>query len=167
MHSKEHKKVSMTQCPRSPVCFSMSSHFSSVSVSNRVDLSPGPWVQLVVCVVLLFCLFCLYLCFHLFLSQEQCCPHRCQASMYFGNPPDSFGLDYLSIFVAQLLQYVDVHKRVILWTDCDYKSIWFFLRLYFLLTRVLDGKDWGQEEKGTTEDEVAGWHHWLSGREFG
>ena len=25
------------------------------------------------------------------------------------------------------------------------------------------GKDWGQEEKGTTEDEVVGWHHWLDG----
>ena len=24
---------------------------------------------------------------------------------------------------------------------------------------------WGQEEKGTTEDEMAGWHHWLDGRE--
>ena len=28
------------------------------------------------------------------------------------------------------------------------------------------GKDWGQEEKGMTEDEMAGWHHWLSGHEF-
>ena len=27
------------------------------------------------------------------------------------------------------------------------------------------GKDWGQEEKGTTEDEMAGWHHWLDGLE--
>ena len=27
------------------------------------------------------------------------------------------------------------------------------------------GRDWGQEEKGTTEDEVAGWHHRLNGRE--
>ena len=27
------------------------------------------------------------------------------------------------------------------------------------------GKDWGQEEKGTTGDEMAGWHHWLDGRE--
>ena len=27
------------------------------------------------------------------------------------------------------------------------------------------GRDWGQEEKGTTEDERAGWHHWLDGRE--
>ena len=29
------------------------------------------------------------------------------------------------------------------------------------------GKDWGQEEKGTTEDEMAGWHQWLDGLEFG
>ena len=27
------------------------------------------------------------------------------------------------------------------------------------------GKDWGQEEKGTTEDEMVGWHHWLNGHE--
>ena len=27
------------------------------------------------------------------------------------------------------------------------------------------GRDWGQEEKGTTEDEMAGGHHWLDGRE--
>ena len=29
------------------------------------------------------------------------------------------------------------------------------------------GKDWGQEEKGTTEDEMVGWHHRLNGHEFG
>ena len=28
------------------------------------------------------------------------------------------------------------------------------------------GRDWGQEEKGTTEDEMAGWPHWLDGHEF-
>ena len=28
------------------------------------------------------------------------------------------------------------------------------------------GKDWGQEEKGTTEDEMIGWNHWLNGHEF-
>ena len=28
------------------------------------------------------------------------------------------------------------------------------------------GRDWGQEEKGTTEDEMAGRHHRLNGREF-
>ena len=27
------------------------------------------------------------------------------------------------------------------------------------------GRDWGQEEKGTTEDEMAGWHHWLDRHE--
>ena len=29
------------------------------------------------------------------------------------------------------------------------------------------GWDWGQEKKGTTEDEMAGWHHPLNGHEFG
>ena len=28
------------------------------------------------------------------------------------------------------------------------------------------GRDWGQEEKGTTEDEMVGWHHQLDGHEF-
>ena len=29
------------------------------------------------------------------------------------------------------------------------------------------GKDWGQEEKGMTEDEMVGWHHWHNGHGFG
>ena len=29
------------------------------------------------------------------------------------------------------------------------------------------GRDWGQEEKGTTEDEMAGWHHRVDAHEFG
>ena len=29
------------------------------------------------------------------------------------------------------------------------------------------GKDWGQEEKGMTEDEMAGWHHQFDGHGFG
>ena len=28
------------------------------------------------------------------------------------------------------------------------------------------GKDWRQEKKGMTEDEMVGWHHWLNGHEF-
>ena len=28
------------------------------------------------------------------------------------------------------------------------------------------GRDWGQEERGMTEDEMAGWHHRLDGHEF-
>ena len=40
----------------------------------------------------------------------------------------------------------------------------FFYRL--LLIRSDAGKDWRQEEKGTTEDEMVGWHHRLDGHEF-
>ena len=37
----------------------------------------------------------------------------------------------------------------------------------WLIRKVPDaGKDWRQEEKGTTEDEMVGWHHWLNGQEF-
>ena len=36
-----------------------------------------------------------------------------------------------------------------------------------LIGQDLDaGKDWGQEEKGKTEDEIVGWHHWLNGHEL-
>ena len=38
----------------------------------------------------------------------------------------------------------------------------------WLIWKVLYArKDWGQEEKGTTEDEMIGWHHWLDGHGFG
>ena len=33
-------------------------------------------------------------------------------------------------------------------------------------TNTDSGKDWRQEEKGTTGDEMVGWHHWLDGHEF-
>ena len=35
------------------------------------------------------------------------------------------------------------------------------------LEKTDSGRDWGQEEKGTTEDELAGWHHQVDGHEFG
>ena len=35
-----------------------------------------------------------------------------------------------------------------------------------MLSNCGAGRDWGQEEKGTTEDEMAGWHHQLNRREF-
>ena len=35
-----------------------------------------------------------------------------------------------------------------------------------LLEKTDAGRDWGQEEKGMTEDEMAGWHHRLDGHEF-
>ena len=37
-----------------------------------------------------------------------------------------------------------------------------------LIGKVPDvGKDWGQKEKGMSEDEMAGWHHWCNGHELG
>ena len=37
----------------------------------------------------------------------------------------------------------------------------------WLICKDLDaGNDWRQEEKGTTEDEMVRWHHWLNGRAF-
>jgi len=55
---------------------------------------------------------------------------------------------------------IDVEaERPILWPP-DAKS--------WLIWKDLDaGKDWGQEEKGTTEDEMVGWHHWHNGHGFG
>ena len=40
-----------------------------------------------------------------------------------------------------------------------------FMRRVDSLEKTDAGRDWGQEEKGTTEDEMAGWHHGLNGRE--
>ena len=49
-------------------------------------------------------------------------------------------------------------ETLILWPP-DVKS--------WLLGKAPDaGKDWRQEEKGTTEDETVGWYHWLDGHEF-
>ena len=40
------------------------------------------------------------------------------------------------------------------------------LRRVDLLENTDAGRDWGQEKKGTIEDEMAGWHHQLDGHEF-
>ena len=38
---------------------------------------------------------------------------------------------------------------------------------WLILKDPISGKDWGQEEKGTTEDEIVGWHHQLNEHGFG
>ena len=57
------------------------------------------------------------------------------------SPCPSWGKLYLALLLKLKLQYFD-H---LMWRDPD------------------AGKDWGQEEKGTTEDEMVGWHHRLDG----
>ena len=63
--------------------------------------------------------------------------------------------------------YLSVHFK----TDFNSRFIIDLLLLFILKTEFLKdsdaGRDWGQEEKGTTEDEMAGWHHWLDGHESG
>ena len=66
-------------------------------------------------------------------------------------------------------------KRSALWdffgrNDAKAESpvLWPPLTKSWLIGKDSDaGRDWGQEEKGMTEDEIAGWHHWLDGRESG
>ena len=42
---------------------------------------------------------------------------------------------------------------------------WVFFGRNYAKVETPVRRDWGQEEKGTTEDEMAGWHHGLDGRE--
>ena len=52
--------------------------------------------------------------------------------------------------------------------DAKAESIQYFghlMRRVDSLEKTDAGRDWGQEEKGTTEDEMAGWHHELDGHE--
>ena len=39
------------------------------------------------------------------------------------------------------------------------------LQKHIVSSNLTGSRDWGQEEKGTTEDEMAGWHHGLDGHE--
>ena len=54
------------------------------------------------------------------------------------------------------------------WKDwCWSSNIWPPNTKSWLIREDPDaGKDWRQEEKGMTEDEMVGWHHWLDGHEF-
>ena len=52
-------------------------------------------------------------------------------------------------------------------TDAETQILWPPVVKNWLIGRDLDaGKGWRQEEKGMTEDEMVGWHHWLDGHEF-
>ena len=52
-------------------------------------------------------------------------------------------------------------------TDAEALKLWPVDAKSWLIGKDPDaGKDWRQEEKGTTEDEMVGWHHWPNGHEF-
>ena len=82
-----------------------------------------------------------------------------------------------SLIVNSCNKHFEVPKSILkeISPACSLEGMMLKLKLqYFghLMRRVNSlektdaGRDWGQEEKGTTEDEMAGWHHWLDGREF-
>ena len=43
--------------------------------------------------------------------------------------------------------------------EAETPVLWHLMRRADSLEKTDAGRDWGQEEKGTTEDEMAGWHH--------
>ena len=52
-------------------------------------------------------------------------------------------------------------------TDAEALILWSPDAKSQLIGKDLDaGKDWGQEEKWDSEDEMVGWYHWLNGHEF-
>ena len=52
-------------------------------------------------------------------------------------------------------------------TDAEVSVLWPpDAKNWFIRKNPDAGKDWRQEEKGTTKDETVGWHHWLDGPEF-
>ena len=72
----------------------------------------------------------------------------------------------LSGQVARLLTGL-ISLAASLHATCLIAEITIYSNLCWLIGKDSDaGRDWGQEEKGTTEDEMAGWHHRLDGCEF-
>ena len=59
-----------------------------------------------------------------------------------------YSLEWLMLKAETLILWPPDAKKWLIWKDPD------------------AGKDWGQEEKGMTENELVGWHHWLDGHEF-
>ena len=76
----------------------------------------------------------------------------------------------MEIIWFNLSAYAQLHIQF----PCQVSCIWIHLVMRKIpimwetntsIFYMLAGRDWGQEEKGTTEDEMTGWHHWLDGCE--
>ena len=65
--------------------------------------------------------------------------------------------------------YINIHMVYMhIYVTVTYVILWLPHAKSWLIGKDPDaGRDWGQEEKGTTEDEMAGWHHRLDAHEFG
>ena len=84
---------------------------------------------------------------------------------------DCQGIPTVGFLKKQFMLKCSIHVE-----NCSYYKCWwknhstserngkFYLSQIKRIGKDSDaGRDWGQEEKGTTEDEMAGWYHWLDG----
>jgi len=73
---------------------------------------------------------------------------------------------YLYCILSKHLAFIQINILAVFMHNVKQSEVSNYLT--WLIGKDSDaGRDWGQEEKGMTEDEMAGWHHWLDGREFG
>ena len=87
-------------------------------------------------------------------TKQSCCCLVAQSCLTLCNPMDysPLGSSVLSILQARTLEWAAAlydAKSWVIGKDPDAR------------------KDWRQEQKGTTEDKMVGWHHWLNGHGFG
>ena len=80
-------------------------------------------------------------------------------------------LQHSTFFIVQLSHPLVTTRKTIALTRPTFVGKVMSLLFNMLLENTWKdpdaGKDWGQEEKGTTEDEMVGWHHRLHGYGFG
>ena len=69
------------------------------------------------------------------------------------------------VLLRDLMWWVKMVATFFNWIIIDLQSCNSFRCTSRWFSFVYIGRDWAQEEKGTTEDEMEGWHHWLDGRE--
>ena len=88
-------------------------------------------------------------------------------------PLPAFGVICSSFMLEKTLESPMDCKEIS--PGCSLEGIMLKLKLQYFghlmwrvdsLEKTDAGRDWGQEEKGTTEDEIAGWHHRRDGHEF-
>ena len=64
-----------------------------------------------------------------------------------------------------MIKLYNLLTKILIETILELYSLTDFLKNWLIGKHPDAGKDWRKEEKGTPEDEMVGWHHWLNGHE--